>query len=139
MGFEACIPKQFKQDILNGVHQPSDTYKIALFLQSKAVDKNSSSTAYNAKGEVPSVDGSGYEQGGRALSGFTVGATESGGGYVDFSDPVWPAATITADCAVIYNASKLNKVLLILDFPRTVSTNGPFSVQLPAKGAIVLG
>lgn len=135
--FEAGIPKQFLQDVLNGVHQPSDIYKIALFVQSKATDKNSASTAYNSKGELAS--GNGYEQGGRTLSGFTVGATDSGAAYLDFEYPIWPAASVIADSAVIYNASKLNKILLILSFPRTTSTNGPFSVQLPAKGAIVLG
>jgi len=134
--FEAGIPEQFKQDVLNGVHQPSDSYKIALFVQSKATDKDSSLTAYNSKGELSSEGG--YEQGGRTLLGFTVGATDLGGAYMDFDDPTWPEATITADAAVIYNASKLNKVLLILGFKKTISTNGPFTVKLSAKGAIVL-
>jgi hypothetical protein len=31
MAFAAAITDQFKQDILNGVHQPGDTYKIALY------------------------------------------------------------------------------------------------------------
>jgi hypothetical protein len=138
MAFKAGIPDQFKQDILNGVHQPSDTYKIALFVQLKATDKNSSSVTYNSTGEIDATPGNGYEQGGRTLTGFTVGATDLGGAYMDFADPVWPEITVTADAAVIYNASKLNKILLILGFPRTVSTNGPFTVKLPPKGAIVL-
>jgi hypothetical protein len=127
MAFEACIPSQFKQDILNGVHKPSDVYRVALFLQSKATDKNSSSTVYTSIGEL--AHGYGYTQGGIILSGFKTRAAGKRA-CLDFHEALWPEATITADAAVIYNHSRRDKVLVILGFPRTESENGPFSLQL---------
>jgi hypothetical protein len=40
--FQACLTDQYLQDIHDAVHQPGDTYKIALYLQSGATDKNKS-------------------------------------------------------------------------------------------------
>jgi hypothetical protein len=123
----------FKQDILNGVHQPGDTYRCALYTQATAsLDKNT--TAYTATGEVV---GAGYTAGGTVLSGFAVGLTGDTA-HLSFSDPSWASATITADAAIIYNASKSNKVLCVLTFASTSSTNGTWTLDLPAAGASAL-
>ena len=43
---------------------------------------------------------------------------------------------ITARGAVIYNATQSNKILAVIDFGADkTSTNGTFTVQLPAAGA----
>lgn len=131
MAFAAAITDQFKQDILNGIHQPGDTYKIALFTQAAATDKNKLLTAYNATGEIT---GTGYVAGGIALSGFTV-ALSGDTAYITFTNPSWPSATFTTDCAVIYNSSRSNKALAVISFGSTTVTNGTFTVQLPAAGA----
>jgi hypothetical protein len=133
MAFAAAVTDQFKQDILNGVHQPGDTYKIALYLQSGATDKNKSSTTYNTTGELATAGG--YTQGGIALTGFTVGLSTDTA-YIDWStDPSWTSASFTADAAVIYNSSRSSKVLCVLSFGSTTATAGTFTVQLPAPGA----
>jgi hypothetical protein len=134
MPFQACLTDQFFQDILNGVHQPLDTYKIALYTQAAATDKNAALTTYNTTGELPTVGN--YKQGGIALSGFTVGALPGGGAYIDWStDPAWKNATFSADAAVIYNASRSNKALAVLGFGTTTASNGPITIELPAPGA----
>ena len=133
MPFQACLTDQFFQDILNGVHQPGDSYKIALYKQADAADKNASLVSYNTTGELPTAGN--YKQGGLALAGFTVGKLADGGAYLDWSaDPVWKNASFSADAAVIYNASRSNKALAVLGFGTTTATNGPFTIELPAPG-----
>jgi hypothetical protein len=56
--------------------------------------------------------------------------------YIDWTtDPSWASASFTADCAVIYNSSRSNKVLAVISFGTTTATNGTFTVTLPAPGA----
>lgn len=132
MAFAAAITDQFKQDILNGVHQPADVYKIALYTQAAATDKNKTATTYNTTGELPTAGG--YTQGGIALIGFTV-SLSSDTAYIDWStDPSWAAATFTADAAVIYNSTRSNKILAVLSFASTTSSSGTYTVQLPPPG-----
>lgn len=121
---------QFKLDLFNGVHQPEDTYKIALY-NAAAANLNKNTTAYSSTGEVA---GAGYTSGGKELSGRTV-ALSGDLAYLDFDDPVWASATITADSASIYNASKGNKVLGNFTFTQVSSTNGNFTVQIPPPGS----
>lgn len=132
MAFAAAITDQFKQDILNGVHQSGDSYKIALYTQASATDKNKTATAYNTTGELTTAGG--YTQGGIALSGFTVGLSADTA-YIDWSvDPSWLNATFTADAAVIYNASRSNKILAVLAFASTTASAGTFTIQLALPG-----
>lgn len=135
MAFAAAVTDQFKQDVLNGVHQPADVYKIALYTQAAATDKNKTLTAYNTTGELATANG--YTQGGITLATFTVGLSTDTA-YIDFSvDPSWTATGtgFTADCAVIYNSTRSNKALCVISFgTTTASGGGTFTVQLPAPG-----
>ena len=134
MSATQALTTQCKQDWLNGVHQPGDTYKVALYVQANAtLDKTT--TAYTSTGEV--ANGNGYTTGGKALTGFSVGLTGDTA-HLSFDDPSWTSATITADAAVIYNSSKSNKALCVLTFSSTSSTNGTWTLDLPAAGASAL-
>jgi hypothetical protein len=133
MAVTAAITQQCKQDWLNGVHQPGDVYKVALYLQANAtLDKTT--TAYTATGEV---SGAGYSAGGTTLAGFSVGLT-SDTAHLSFTDPSWANATITADAALIYNSTRSNKALCVLTFSSTASTNGSWTLDLPSAGASAL-
>lgn len=87
---------------------------------------------YTTQGEVPTTlpDGpSGYTAGGIALTGRQVALLSGGGASLDFADPTWPNATISARGALIYNFTKGNRAVLILDLGKTFnSTNGSFAV-----------
>lgn len=138
MAFAAAVTDQFKQDILNGVHQPGDTYKIALGTQSAGTNCNKLLTNYstgavNMNGELATAGG--YTAGGMTIATFTVGLSGDTA-YIDFStDPSWTSASFTADMAVIYNSSRSNKAMCVLSFGSTTATSGTFTVQLPAPGA----
>ena len=133
MAFSACITDQFKQDILNGVHQSGDTYKIALYTQAAATTLNKSLTAYTTTGELATA--SGYTRDSKVIATFTVGLSGDTA-YIDFStDPTWTSASFTADAALIYNSSRSNAAMAVLAFGSTTATSGTFTVQLPAPGA----
>lgn len=130
MAVTQCMTNQAKLDFLNGVHQPGDVYKIALYTQA-AANLNKNTTAYTASGEV---SGSGYSAGGNVLSGFTA-VLAGDVATIDFtSDPLWSNASLTADAAMIYNSSKSNKALGVYTFQSVTVVNGSFIVQLPAVG-----
>ena len=121
-----------KAEFLNGIHLSTDTYKIALYTSSATLD--ASTTAYTTTGEVV---GTGYTAGGATLSGFNV-TTSGTTAILDWTtDPSWANATITARGALIYNASKSNKALCVLDFTSDkTSTDGTFAVTLPTPDAL---
>ena len=126
-----AIPTSFKAEILQGIHDSADTYKIALY--TSAATLGAPTTAYTATNEI---SGTGYTAGGQALSGFSV-TTSGTTAILDFTtDPSWENATITARGALIYNASKANKAVMVLDFGSDKSNSeGTFTIRLPLPDA----
>ncbi len=120
----------FKQELLLGVHDFAvDTIKLALYLA--AADLGAGTTAYTATGET---SGTGYVAGGNTLSGVTVLAAGTTA-YLDFSDTAWSPAAFTARGGLIYNASKGNKAIAVLDFGADKTATTTFTVQMPANTA----
>jgi hypothetical protein len=134
MAVTSAFTNQAKQDFLNGVHQSGDVYKCALYTQAAAT-LNKDTTAYTTTGEI--ANGNGYTTGGATLAGFSVSITGDTA-HLSFTDPQWTTATITADAALIYNSSKSNKALCSLAFTSASSTNGTWTLDLPAAGASAL-
>ena len=133
MSATAAIANIYKEEILEGIHSSSDTYKIALYTAANA-SLDATTTAYTATGEVT---GTGYTAGGATLSGFAA-SLSSGTAQLSFTSPSWASATITADTALIYNSSKSNKAVAVLTFASTASTNGTFVLTVPPTGIIQL-
>jgi hypothetical protein len=134
MAITTAVCDSYKQEILEGVHASNDTYKIALYTD--AATLGATTTAYASTNEVASAGG--YTAGGVTLTGFTSGLAD-GVAYITFADASWSNATITARGCLIYNSSKSNKAVAAFDFGgNIVSTNGTFTVDLPAAGADAL-
>jgi hypothetical protein len=130
MAFDQTVTTSFKQDILLGVHDlETDTIKMALFLAT--ADLGAATTVYTTAGET---SGAGYTAGGNTLTGVTV-LTSGTTAYVDFVNSVWNPASFTARGALIYNASKSNKAIAVLDFGSDKTTTTTFTVQMPANTA----
>lgn len=114
-----------------GVHLSTDVYKIALYDSGATLNK--STAAYTASHEV-AASGT-YVAGGATLAGFST-FLDGDTGVADWSDPSWTAATITARGALIYNSTRANRAVAVLDFGSDItSTNGTFLVTLPAATA----
>ncbi len=130
MSFDQTLTTSFKQEVLLGVHDlDTDTLKIALF--TAEADLNANTTVYSTANEVV---GTGYSAGGVVLTGVTV-LTSGTTAYVDFNDAVWNPANFTARGALIYNFSKGNKSIAVLDFGSDKTATTSFTVQMPANTA----
>lgn len=132
MPITQAMCSSFKQQLLLGEHDmDTDTFKIALYTSAATLD--ASTTVYTTSNEV--ATGGGYTAGGNTLSGATVSLSGTTA-FVDFSDTTWSASTITARGALIYNSSKSNKAVAVLDFGSDkTSTSGDFTIQFPANTA----
>jgi hypothetical protein len=121
----------FKVELFQAVHNfgpaSPDTFKLALY--TATADLGANTTVYTATGET---SGAGYVAGGNTLTDPTVlvsGTTA----YVDFADTAWTSATFTARGALIYNASKGNKAVAVLDFGADkTAADRTFTVVFPA-------
>lgn len=129
MAITQTLCASFKQEILLGVHDlDTDVLKIALFTEAASLDANT--TNYTTHGEVI---GSGYTAGGVSLTGVTVSLADNHA-YVDFANPSWISATFVTKGALIYNASKSDKAIAVLNFgsDKTV-INKDFVIEMPSN------
>lgn len=124
----AGLVTSFKGEILTGVHNLLvDTIKIALY--SSAANLGPTTTVYSPAGEVSS---SGYTPTGQVLLNPLVSAA-NGTGYASFDDPIWYATTFSVRGALIYNASKGNKAIGVLNFGLDqVTLTQDFKIQFPS-------
>lgn len=133
MAITQAMCTSFKVDLFGGVQDlDTDTIKMALYTSTATLD--ATTTAYTTSNEVSS-SGTNYTAGGNTLTSPVI--TSSGTtAYVDFADTTWSNASFTARGALIYNASKSNKAIAVLDFGADkTATAGDFVVQMPAAGA----
>jgi hypothetical protein len=120
-----------KAEFLGGILDlDTDVIKIALY--TSAATLSAATTVYSTSNEVV---GTGYVAGGNTLAGATI-STSGTTAFVDFADTVWSTATITARGALIYDSSKANRAVAVLDFGADkTSTSGDFTIQFPANDA----
>ena len=119
----------FKSECWQGIHDLlTDTLKIALYTGAASLDQ--STTAYSATNEVT---GAGYTAGGATITGVTIGS-DGFTAYCSFNNPSWSGA-LTARYALIYNSSKANRSIAVLDFGADKTSVNTFTITLPANTA----
>ena len=135
MAISQAMCTSFKVELLDAVHNfgaGGDTFKIALYTSSATL--GASTTAYTTSGEVPSTGN--YTAGGNTLTVSVVPTSSGTTAYLSFANTTWAAATITARGALIYNSSKSNKAVAVLDFGSDkTSTAGNFTIVFPTADA----
>lgn len=134
MAISQAMCTSFKVELLTATHNfttsTGDVFKIALYTSSASL--GASTTAYTTSNEVV---GTGYTAGGNTLTNVTPTASGTTA-LTDFADTTWSTATITARGAMIYNSSKSNKAVCILDFGSDkTSTAGNFTIVFPVPDA----
>ena len=127
----AGLTNSFKEQLLLGVHDFSaDIMKIALYTSAASLD--GATTAYTTSNEIT---GTAYTAGGEVLTGATVTLTGTIA-YVSFSNPTWNGSSFTTRGALIYNSSKANKSVGVLNFGLDQTTvNQQFQIQFPPNNA----
>ena len=117
----------FKAQLYQGIHDlDTDVIKIALYTAFANLDADT--LIYSATNEVVA---SGYTAGGAVMTGITVN-TSGTTAYVGFTNVSWTSA-LTARGALIYNSSKGNKSVAVLDFGSDKTSTTTFTITMPAN------
>jgi len=133
MAITTAMCNSFKQELLGGVHDlDTDSLKIALIKDTPSGTYGAATTNYSdVTGNSDEATGTNYTAGGQVLDSATISLSGSTA-FVDFADEVFTNLTISADGAIIYNASQGNKAIAVFDFGGTVTaTSGDFTVVFP--------
>ena len=124
------ITTSFKQDILQALQSlTTDVLNMALYTGAASLD--ASTTIYTTLNEVT---GTGYTAGGHICSNVTLN-TSGTTVYVSFDNVQWTGVSFTCRGALIYNTSKSNKSVALLNFGSDKIAGPNFVVTLPANSA----
>lgn len=137
MAITTAMCNSFKEELLGGVHDlDTDTLKVALIKASPAGTYGAATTNYSdITGNTDEAVGTNYTAGGQALDSAII-SLSGNTAFVDFADEVFTDLTISADGAIIYNASQGNAAIATFDFGGTVtSTSGDFTIVFPTADA----
>jgi hypothetical protein len=130
MALVQTLCSSFKQESWLGIHDlDTDVLKMALY--TSAASLGADTTAYTLTGET---SGTGYTAGGEILTNVQVllsGTTA----YVTFDNPAWPGSSFVTRGALIYNSTKADRAIAVLDFGADKTAGPNFTVQLPVASA----
>jgi len=126
------LTTSFKQQLLTATHDftptTGDTFKMALYLPTASLGADT--TVYTATGEIT---GAGYSAGGITIT--TIAPVSSGTtAYVSFNTATFTGLVNSSIAgALIYNSTKSNKTVAVLDFGGTkISTAAvPLVITFP--------
>jgi hypothetical protein len=116
MPIQQGLTNSFKQEMLQaGQNLATDTLRMALY--TALSDIGQLTAVYTTDNEVT---GTGYTAGGVTVTGVTISTETTGPNagtvYVDFNNVSWPGADFIARGALIYNVTRSNKTVAVLDF-----------------------
>jgi hypothetical protein len=127
MSLTQTMTTSFKVELPQAVHNLlTDSIKIALYISTATL--NADTTIYSSSNEVVA---SGYTAGGLVLTGVTINSANNVA-YISFTNPTWNAALV-ARGALIYNATKGNKSVAVLDFGADKTSSSTFTIVMPAN------
>lgn len=119
----------FKAELPQAIHNLlTDTVKIALY--TALADIGPATTVYTTSNEV---SGAGYTAGGATLTGAAI-TLDGTTACITFGNIAWPGSGFTTRGALIYNASKANRAIAVLDFGSD-KTSANFTITFPTSTA----
>ena len=131
------VPYSFAQELLKGTHNfVGNTINIALYEAGSGSPYAVSDTAYSSGvANQVGTSGTGYATGGKTLQNGTV-ANQTSVATLTFDTISWTSATFGAAYGVLYNNSKSDKLVVVLDFGGTKScSNGTFTITFPSTSS----
>lgn len=137
MAITTAMCTSFKAELLSGTHDfTTDNIKVALIKVSPSGTYGAATTNYSdVTGNSDEATGTNYTVGGQTLD--TPSITTSGTtAFVDFADETFSDITIATTGCIIYNASKSNKSICVIDFGGTISSvAGNLTLEIPTADA----
>jgi hypothetical protein len=133
MGIKQTLTDQFVADVANGEFDPSnDTFKLALY--ENTADLDETTAVYTTSGES---SGTGYTAGGQELTvAAGVPIMDGRKRLIDFDNETFSNVSLTARGGLIYNASRSNKSVAVLNFGTDASPSGQdLTIEFPAADA----
>lgn len=137
MTITTAMCTSFKQELLGGIHDlDTDSIKLALIKAAPAGTYGAATTNYSdVTGNTDEATGTNYSAGGQVLDGATISVSGTTA-ILDFTDEVFDDVTVATDGCIIYNSSKSNRAIAVIDFGGTVSaTAGDLTIEFPAADA----
>lgn len=137
MAITTAMCTSFKEELLGGIHDlDTDDIKVALIKVSPAGTYNAATTNYSdVTGNSDEASGTNYSAGGQSLGTPAITSTGTTA-FVDFADETFANVTLSTTGCIIYNASKSNKAICVIDFGGTVSaTAGDLTLEFPVADA----
>jgi hypothetical protein len=137
MAITTAMCTSFKQELLGGTHDlDTDVLKLALIKATPTGTYGAATTNYSdVTGNSDEASGTNYTAGGQSLDGATI-SVDGTTATVDFTDEVFADVTVAADGCIIYNSSKANRAIAVIDFGGTVSaTAGDLTIEFPVADA----
>lgn len=137
MAITTAMCTSFKQELLGGIHDlDTDTLKLALIKATPSGTYGAATTNYSdVTGNTDEASGTNYTAGGQNLDGATISVSGTTA-IVDFTDEVFADVTVSTDGCIIYNSSKANRAIAVIDFGGTVSaTAGDLTIEFPTADA----
>jgi len=143
MAITTAMCNSFKEELFGGVHDLDsrfhlvpDVIKIALIKASPSGTYGAGTTNYsNVTANTDEATGTNYTATGNTLTG-TVISLDGSTAIIDFADTTWASATVSADGCIIYNSTRNNRAIAVIDFGGSkTSSNGDFVIQMPAADA----
>jgi hypothetical protein len=130
MALFQTLCSSFKKESWLAIHDlDTDVLKMALYTSAASLGEDT--TVYTTTDEVV---GTGYTAGGVVLTNVQVllsGTTA----YCTFDNPAWPGSSFVARGGLIYNSSKADRAIAVVDFGADKTAGPNFTVQMPAATA----
>jgi hypothetical protein len=137
MAITTAMCNSFKEELLGGVHDlDSDVIKIALIKATPSGTYGAGTTNYSdVTANTDEAVGTNYIATGNTLTSPVI-SLDGSAAIVDFADTAWASSTVSADGCILYNSTRANRAIAVIDFGGTkTSTNGDFVIQMPTADA----
>jgi hypothetical protein len=122
------VTNSFKSDILQGL-QNLTTDSLYLALYTANADLNANTPAYTSGNEVVSTN---YVAGGQLVTGVTIQTdTVKNIVYVSFNNVTWTNVSFVCRGALLYNITKSNRSIAVLNWGSDKNAGPSFTVSLP--------
>jgi hypothetical protein len=116
---ETAICASFEDELVDGVHQPDDEYRLTLFAAQTKGTYGSMTCCYDDIAEEDEADGEGFPDGGIPLTNRM--SERKGAEHVISWDPVdFGPMTIETSGLMVYNATREGRAVYVQRFDRPI-------------------